>query len=143
MAGRSNEEIPSGDTFLAAWLYRPDGGDGGEKRPLVIMGHGIGGVREMRLDAYAERFAAAGLGVLVFDYRYLGASGGQPRQLVSIKRQLEDWASAIAFARRIPWVDPSRIALWEALSAEGTCSQRRRTALSRLWCPSVRSSMAG
>jgi dienelactone hydrolase len=59
MAGRSNEEIPSGDTFLAAWLYRPDGGDGGEKRPLVIMGHGIGGVREMRLDAYAERFAAA------------------------------------------------------------------------------------
>jgi len=112
MVSRSNAEIPSGDTFLAAWLYRPDGPDGGEKRPLVIMGHGIGGVREMRLDAYAERFAAADLGVLVFDYRYLGASGGQPRQLVSIKRQLEDWASAIAFARRIPWVDPSRIALW-------------------------------
>jgi dienelactone hydrolase len=52
MAGRSNEEIPSGDTFLAAWLYRPDGG---EKCPLVVMAHGIGGVREMRLDAYAER----------------------------------------------------------------------------------------
>jgi dienelactone hydrolase len=73
MAGRSNEAIPSGDTFLAAWLYRPDGG---EKCPLVVMAHGIGGVREMRLDAYAERFAAVGLGVLVFDYRYLGASGG-------------------------------------------------------------------
>src|ERR1700757_604887 len=112
MVSRSNAEIPSGATFLAAWLYRPDRPDGGEKRPLVIMGHGIGGVREMRVDAYAERFAAADLGVLVFDYRYLGASGGQPRQLVSIKRQLEDWASAIAFARRIPWVDPSRIALW-------------------------------
>ena len=30
----------------------------------------------MRLDAYAERFAAAGYHVLVFDYRHFGASAG-------------------------------------------------------------------
>ena len=60
MVSRSNAEIPSGATFLAAWLYRPDGLDGGEKRPLVIMGHGIGGVREMRLDCLRRAFCGSG-----------------------------------------------------------------------------------
>ena len=46
------------------------------------MAHGFSGVREQRLDAYAERFAQAGLAVLVFDYRHFGASGGEPRQLL-------------------------------------------------------------
>ena len=36
------------------------------------MAHGLAAVKEMRLDAYAERFAAAGLNVLVFDYRHFG-----------------------------------------------------------------------
>jgi pimeloyl-ACP methyl ester carboxylesterase len=56
-------------------------------------------VRDQRLDAYAERFAAAGLAVLVFDYRHFGDSGGEPRQLLDIGEQLDDWRSAIAHAR--------------------------------------------
>lgn len=52
---------------IAAWLYRPAGnGD----PPLLVMAHGLGAVRTMRLDAYAERFSAAGYACLVFDYRY-------------------------------------------------------------------------
>ncbi len=76
------------------------------------MAHGFSGVREQRLDAYAERFAAAGLAVLLFDYRHFGASSGDPRQLVDIRRQLADWRAAIDFARSLDDIDPERIALW-------------------------------
>ena len=76
------------------------------------MAHGFSAVRGQRLDAYAERFCAAGIGVLVFDYRHFGDSDGAPRQLLSIRRQLQDWRAAIAFARTLPDVDPERIALF-------------------------------
>jgi uncharacterized protein len=81
-------------------------------RPCVVLGHGFGGTVDSGLVPYAERFAAAGLDALAFDYRYFGASGGEPRQLLSIRDQLEDYAAAIAFARSLPEVDPERIAVW-------------------------------
>lgn len=80
--------------------------------PCVVMGHGLGGTRAAGLDPFAQRFAAAGLHVLVFDYRGFGKSDGMPRQVVSVSMQLQDWASAIDFARRIPDVDGTRIATW-------------------------------
>jgi fermentation-respiration switch protein FrsA (DUF1100 family) len=76
------------------------------------MAHGFTGVREQRLDAYAERFAAAGLAVLLFDYRHFGASAGEPRQYLSITRQLEDWRAAVAHARSLAGIDAKRIAVW-------------------------------
>ncbi len=76
------------------------------------MGHGLGANREMGLDRYARRFTAAGMGCLVFDYRNFGASGGTPRQLISIRKQREDWRSAIHYARTIKGFDATRIALW-------------------------------
>jgi dienelactone hydrolase len=100
----------SGGVRCAAWLYTP-AGDGG-RRPLVIMAHGLGAVREWRLDAFAERFAEQGWMVLVFDYRHLGASEGSPRQLLDIGRQLDDWRAALAYGRSLPEVDPDRIAVW-------------------------------
>jgi len=76
------------------------------------MAPGLGGTREAGLEPYASRFADAGYFVLLFDYRHFGASDGEPRQLLSIARQLEDWAAAIAFARHHPAIDAGRIALW-------------------------------
>ena len=67
------------------------------------------GTVDSGLLPFAERFAAAGLDALAFDYRHFGASDGEPRQLLSIPRQLEDYAAAIAFARTLPGVDPARI----------------------------------
>lgn len=99
----------SGSDRISAWLYRPDG-DG--DTPLLVMAHGLGAVRTMRLDAYAERFAAAGYACLVFDYRNFGDSEGAPRQLLDIRMQLQDWTVATAFARTLPGVDPGRIGLW-------------------------------
>ena len=84
-----------------------------------MIGHGFDGVREQRLDAYAARFAAAGLAALVFDYRHFGSSEGNPRQLVDNKAQLEDWRAAIARARELDQVDPERIALWGTSTSGG------------------------
>ena len=71
------------------------------------------------LVAYAEGFAAAGLNVLLFDYRGFAASGGSPRQLVSASRQRQDYHAAIAAARRLPGVDPERIVLWGISNSGG------------------------
>jgi dienelactone hydrolase len=109
MAQREDVQFNSGHERISAWLYRPQ--TIGEA-PLLVMAHGLGGVRTMRLAAYAERFSAAGYACLVFDYRNFGDSEGQPRQLLDIGMQLQDWAAAIAYARTLSGVDEGRIALW-------------------------------
>jgi dienelactone hydrolase len=109
MPQREDVSFISGSTRISAWLYRPET-DG--PAPLVVMAHGLGAVRTMRLDAYAERFRAAGYACLVFDYRNFGDSGGEPRQLLDIDMQLADWAAAVHYARTLSGIDASRIALW-------------------------------
>ena len=108
--GRSEVEFVSGSEPCAAWLFEPD--DGRARTPCVVLAHGFAGTRGARLDAYAERFAGAGYRALVFDYRHFGDSGGSPRQLLSVARQLEDWRAAVAFARSLDRVDPAQIVLW-------------------------------
>jgi len=81
-------------------------------RPCVVMAHGFGGTRDTGLLGYAEGFAAAGLDVLLFDYRGFGDSDGAPRQHVSYRRQRADYRAAIAAARKLDGVDPDRIVLW-------------------------------
>lgn len=109
-AVRRDVWFESGGLRCAAWLYSPAEASG--PRPLVIMAHGLGAVREWRLTAFAERFAEQGWMVLVFDYRYLGASEGSPRQLLDIGKQLDDWRAALAYGRSLPGVDPDRIVVW-------------------------------
>jgi dienelactone hydrolase len=106
----------SGGDRISAWLYRPEvNGDA----PLLVMAHGLGAVRTMRLDAYAERFCAAGYACLVFDYRNFGDSEGAPRQLLDIRMQLQDWTVAVAYARTLAGIDPGRIGLWGTSFAGG------------------------
>jgi len=89
------------------------------RRPCVVLAHGFGGTVDSGLLPYAERFAAAGIDALAFDYRNFGASDGEPRQLLSIPRQLEDYAAAISFARSLDGVDPDRIVVWGSSYAGG------------------------
>jgi len=97
------------ETEIKAWLYLPQ--DVSEPFPCIVMASGLGGIKEMG-ESYARRFQNAGFAVLSFDYRYLGQSKGEPRQLISIPNQLEDWAAAIAYVRGLEMLDPARIALW-------------------------------
>ena len=96
-------------TPCAAWLYRPDGI---ESPPIIVLAHGFAAFRELRLDAYAARFAQAGYAALVFDYRHWGASGGQPRRILDIHRQHADWRAAVAYARTLDGIDTSRVVGW-------------------------------
>jgi uncharacterized protein len=106
---RHDVSFTSSDDTCASWLYLPTGVT---SPPVVILGHGLGATREMRLDAFAERFARAGIAALAFTYRHFGDSGGRPRQLLSIKRQLADWDAAIAYVKDRRDVDGTRIAVW-------------------------------
>jgi dienelactone hydrolase len=106
---RHDVSFTSGEDTCAAWLYMPVGTT---SPPVVILGHGLGATREMRLDAFAQRFAQAGIAALAFTYRHFGDSGGQPRQLLSIKRQLADWDAAIDWVKARRDVDGTRIAVW-------------------------------
>lgn len=111
MAGRTSVEFVAGGSGerCRGWLYEPLGTG---PFPVVVMAHGLGGIKEMRLDAFAQRFCASGYACLVFDYRHFGGSDGSPRQLLDINRQLEDWSSAIAFARGNCNLRPDQVVLW-------------------------------
>ena len=80
--------------------------------PVIVMAHGFGCIRALRLPDYAQRFAAAGYVVVVFDYRYFGDSDGEPRQLLDIGAHLDDWRAAIGWARTLEGVDPQRVVGW-------------------------------
>lgn len=114
MAERTELTFDSGGVDCAAYLYRPTSWQGEETRavPCLVMAHGLTATRDDGLPAYAQRFAEAGLAVLLFDYRYFGASGGEPRQLVDVGRQHEDYHAAVRCARNLEGVDPDRIVLW-------------------------------
>jgi fermentation-respiration switch protein FrsA (DUF1100 family) len=103
---RQKVHFVSGDTKCAAWHY--PGTNGG----CVIMTGGFAVTKEPGTDLFAKRFNDAGFAVLAFDYRRLGESGGQPRQIVHIGEQLADWQAAIEFAATLPGVDPTRLAVW-------------------------------
>lgn len=110
---REKVRFPSGDTECGAWHYR------GTSGACVIMAGGFGVTKEPGTDVFARRFHDAGFAVLAFDYRHMGDSGGQPRQVVRISEELADWQAAIAFAATLPGVDPARLAIWGFSSSGG------------------------
>ena len=109
---RSKVHFEVRGTQCAAWHY--PGTNGG----CVIMAGGFAVTKEPGTDLFAARFHEAGFSVLAFDYRHLGESGGQPRQVVRVREQLADWDAAISLAATLPGVDPARLAIW-AFSASG------------------------
>jgi uncharacterized protein len=107
-------KIASGHDVCAGWYLPACTSElaGPSGRPCVVMAHGLGGTRDGGLMPYAEGFAAAGLDVVLFDYRGFADSTGTPRQLVSHRRQRQDYHAAITAARQMRGVDPERIVLW-------------------------------
>ncbi|GAB2441597.1 alpha/beta hydrolase [Nocardia tengchongensis] len=107
---REHVRIPAGaDTELDCWLYLPSSP---APHPTVVMAHGIGGIKAAGLAPFAEFFADNGFAALVFDYRHWGRSGGSPRELLSIRRQREDYRTALAWARRHDSLDNDRLFIW-------------------------------
>jgi len=107
---RSDVEFEGyGGTTLRGWWYAPS-----SPKPVaaIAMAHGFSAVKEMALEAYAERFCAAGFGVLVYDHRNFGGSDGEPRQ------EIDPWGQVWDYRRALDWlegradVDSERLGLW-------------------------------
>ena len=106
---REDIDFYSKGTRCSAWLYLPDTE---EKPPIIVMAHGLGGTREMRLNEYAEKFAEAGYACFLFDYRNYGDSDGNKRQLINVKMQLTDWNNAIEFIKKDSRIDANKLLLF-------------------------------
>jgi uncharacterized protein len=102
-------EIRSGGERLAALLYLPDGPG---PHPAVVLGGGWCYVKELVQPMYANVFARNGLAALIFDYRYMGGSSGEPRQHIDPWQQIEDYRNAISYMESRDDVAGDRIGAW-------------------------------
>jgi fermentation-respiration switch protein FrsA (DUF1100 family) len=93
----------------AAWLTLPSGPG---PHPAVVLVHGLGATHDMMLAQYELHFAGAGIATLAFNYRNTGASGGQPRQHISMREQRRDVVAALDHLTSRPEIDGKRIGLW-------------------------------
>jgi uncharacterized protein len=103
-------EFLSKGSRVRGWLITPDDRPG--PYPTVVMAGGWCYVKEVVMPHYAEYFVKLGMATLLFDYRNLGASEGQPRQHLDPWGQVEDYRNAISFAETQPDLDRDRIGVW-------------------------------
>jgi fermentation-respiration switch protein FrsA (DUF1100 family) len=76
------------------------------------MANGFSLTQDDGLPAFAQRFAGVGITALTFDFRHLGRSGGEPRQLIDVDRQRADFRAAVSFARGLEGVDRDAVVVW-------------------------------
>src|SRR3954451_2826253 len=94
---------------LAGTLLLPD--DASAERPSAAVAQGPGwlGLRDAKLyRPYHEGLLAAGIAVLVFDYRGFGGSEGDATFL-DPATQVEDWRNAVTYLTTRPEIDAARI----------------------------------
>lgn len=105
-AKRERIDFASNGDPCAAWHYPSQNGS------CVVMASGLAVTRGPGTDAYAAAFGGSGFGVLAFDFRRFGDSGGSPRQVARIDDMRYDLLAAIECARSLPGVYHDQIALW-------------------------------
>jgi uncharacterized protein len=107
---RRDVEFTSDGETVRGWLYTPDSGSG--PYPAIVMAGGWCYVKELIQPHYADVFVEAGYACLIFDYRRLGSSDGQPRQHIDPWDQIEDYKNAISYVSAQPDIDADKIGIW-------------------------------
>jgi len=80
--------------------------------PAVVLASGSGyDMRQPILERVAHALVAAGVGVIRFDWAYHLRDPVHGQQSADRAAEIEDLTTALALARKAPWVDPSRIAV--------------------------------
>ena len=123
-AGQPNNVAFKADdgTMLRGWHFLPSN-TRADSAPIVVLDHGFSGVKEFYLDDYANLFAEAGLGVLVYDPRGFGDSDGRVRQEIDPFQQIADFRDAITFAQTLRHADPQRVGVWGSSYGGGVAIQ--------------------
>ena len=94
---------------LAGTLKLPAGAASGGPVPAVVQGPGWLGLRDAKLyHPYHEGLLAAGIAVLIFDYRGFGDSEGDATYL-DPREQVVDWRNAVTYLQTRDEIDPARI----------------------------------
>lgn len=94
---------------LAATLKLPDAVVSGARVAAVVQGPGWLGLRDAKLyHPYHDGLLAAGIAVLIFDYRGFGDSEGDATYL-DPREQVVDWRNAISYLETRDEIDPERI----------------------------------
>ena len=109
---RTDIEFRSKGIRCAGFKYVPDSHRDGQRHPTIVMAHGFSAVKEMYFTHYAEEFCKSGFAVILFDYRYQGASDGEPRGQIFPWEQIEDFRTAITYATTLPETKPERIGIF-------------------------------
>ncbi len=105
-AGAAELFIPSGNSLMAAYMYKPNGA---KKHPTLVLLHGYPG-NEKNLDL-AQVVRAHGWNVIYFDYRGSWGSEGQ----FSFTNCVEDAVNVVAFCKKYSdslHIDTSNIVLF-------------------------------
>ena len=132
-----------GGTPLYGKLFFPKGFKTTERRPAVVVGHGINAL-SIGIEKYAARFAERGLVAMAIDYQSYGFSGSgsddlrllepdpsvdasavaEKRLRIVVKRtnlnnahEVDDYRAAISYLQGEPGVDPDRIGIWGSSNA--------------------------
>lgn len=108
-AGPDSFTLKVDGTTIVAHIYAA----GTQPAPVIVVCTGFGGTQDTpAIVAAAQAFAEAGLHAVTFDYRSFGLSGGEVRQVTSVRKQLDDIRALVRHVRTLPSVDPDRVALW-------------------------------
>jgi pimeloyl-ACP methyl ester carboxylesterase len=83
-------------------LFKPAGADAAHKVPLIFHSHGWGGSRTTTAGSF-DKFLKAGFGVLSFDQRGFGESGGKAR-VENPDFEGRDVQKLVALVASLPWV---------------------------------------
>jgi uncharacterized protein len=102
-------QFTSDNLTLSGTIYWPEGNG---PFPIVILGHGLHGLKEWTLPDIAAALVEDGIAALIFDYRNYGDSEGTPRNEVSHYGRLDDWQNAVSYATTLDKIDTERIGVW-------------------------------
>lgn len=94
------------DGLMITGLLSKPAGDG--PFPLVLVNHG-GFDPAKSVSRFLDAFASHGFVALASDYRGCGGSEGKHE---AVKGEVNDVLAALRYAKTLPYVDPSRAAVW-------------------------------
>lgn len=94
---------------LSADLYLPAGFDEHKQYPVVMVTGSWTTVKEQMPGLYARKLAAKGLVALAFDFRFNGASEGQPRHFESPENKIIDFKNVVSYISALPFANKDQL----------------------------------